>query len=154
MKPMNRREMGLALSAFAALAALPAEAQATAEATAPVLAHSRLFAFADLPARTAPNGTITRSVMQGNLATGEFVEVHETTLPVGEMPHPPHRHTHSEMLLVREGRLQVVSDGQEGVVGPGDVIFTASAVLHSLKNIGDVPSTYFVVAVGKQKVIA
>jgi quercetin dioxygenase-like cupin family protein len=153
---MNRRELGLALSAFTMLGSgLSAEAQSgTASGDAPKLLHSELFSYDKLPVKTSSNGMISRAVVHGTLATGEFIEVHETTLPAGEMPHPPHRHTHSELLLIRDGELQVDSDGQRGIVHAGDVIFTASAVLHSLKNVGTGPASYFVVAVGVQRAIA
>ena len=152
---MNRRELGLTLSALAVLGSLSAEAQSSASAgDVPRLVHSQLFSYDKLPVRTAPNGMTSRAVMQGTLATGEFIEAHKTMLPAGEMPHPPHRHTHSELLLIREGELQVDSDGQRGIVHAGDVVFTASAVLHSLKNIGAGPASYFVVAVGLQRAIA
>jgi quercetin dioxygenase-like cupin family protein len=150
MSTMNRRDMGVALAAFASLATLRLEGQSQDE---PRLAHSKIFSFADMPAHPGPNGMMTRSVMRGTLATGEYVEVHETMLPAGQMPHPPHRHTHSEFLLIREGALQVDSDGQKGTVHPGDVVFTASAVLHGLKNVGEGPATYFVVAMGVQQAV-
>jgi quercetin dioxygenase-like cupin family protein len=152
---MNRRELGLALSAFAMLGSISAEAQSgTSSEDTPRLLHSELFSYDKLPVKTAPNGMTSRAVVHGTLATGEFIEVHETTLPAGEMPHPPHRHTHSELLLIRDGELQVDSDGRRGIVHAGDVIFTASAVLHSLKNVGAGPASYFVVAVGVQKALA
>ncbi len=154
MKEMNRRELGLALSAFAALGGLSAEAQSEGSAeVGPRLVHSALFPFDKLPVKTSSNGMQSRAVLRGTLATGEYLEVHETLLPAGQMPHPPHRHTHSEVLLIREGKLEVDSDGQRGIVTPGSVIFTASGVLHSLKNVGEGPATYFVVAVGIQKAI-
>ena len=154
MKEINRRELGFALSAFAALGGLSAEAQSeTSAGEGPKLVHSALFSFDELPVKTSSNGMTTRAVVRGTLATGEYIEVHESMLPPGQMPHPPHRHTHSELLLIREGKLQVESDGERGIVNPGGVIFTASGVLHSLKNVGDGPARYFVVAVGLQKAI-
>ena len=155
MNEMNRRELGLTLSAFALLASLTAEAQSGASpGDGSKLLHSEVFSYDKLPVKTGPNGMTSRAVVQGTLATGEFIKVHETMLPAGEMPHPPHRHTHSELLLIREGELQVDSDGQRGTVHAGDVVFTASAVLHSLRNVGAGPASYFVVAVGLQRAIA
>ena len=150
----NRRELCLALAALGGLAALPNPLEGQAEAAPaaePKLVHSRLFPFDSLPVKASANGGETRAVLRGDLATGEYVEVHETMLPAGQMPHPPHRHTHSELLLIRDGRLEVTSDGQHGLIEAGGVIFTASGVLHGLKNVGDTPAHYFVVAVGVQK---
>jgi quercetin dioxygenase-like cupin family protein len=154
MKNLNRRELCVALSALAAMGGAVAEGQNNAPGGEPVLAHSEIFSFDKLPVHASANGMASRAVIQGRLATGEFVEVHETALPPGQMPHPPHRHTHSEFLLIREGKLEATSDGKTGIVEPGGIIFTASGVLHSLKNVGDVMANYFVVAVGVQKVIA
>jgi mannose-6-phosphate isomerase-like protein (cupin superfamily) len=149
----NRRELCISLAALGAFATEGSEGQSESGAE-PTLNHSELFPFDSLKAKTSANGMESRPVVHGTLATGEFVEVHESTLPPGEMPHPPHRHTHSEFLLIRDGKLEVVSDGKTGIIGPGGVIFTASAVLHSLKNIGATPAHYFVVAVGLQKSLA
>jgi quercetin dioxygenase-like cupin family protein len=151
MQQMSRRELGLMVSAFAALGGAASEAQSSAEGS--TLAHSQIFAFDKLPVKTGANGTETRAVIRGSLGTGEYIEVHETRLPPGEMPHLPHRHTHSELLMIREGRLEVTSDGQRGIAEPGGIVFTASRVLHGLKNVGTGPASYFVVAVGLQRVI-
>ena len=153
----TRRDLCFALAALGSLAATPAAANAEGEAdktsSEPHLVHSKLFAFAQLPVVPTANGGESRAVIKGPLATGEYVEVQETMLPAGQMPHPPHRHTHSEFLLIRDGRLEVVSDGEHALVEAGGVVFTASGVLHSLKNVGETPANYFVVAVGTQKAL-
>jgi len=151
MKEMNRRELGMALSALAMMSGLGAEAQTPGGE--PPLLKSAIFPYDGLAAKHSANGGESRAVLHGTLATGEFVEVHETLLPPGQMPHPPHRHTHSEFQLVREGTLQVLGEGPNGVVGPGGVIFHASGVLHGLKNIGETTASYFVVAIGVQKML-
>jgi mannose-6-phosphate isomerase-like protein (cupin superfamily) len=154
MSNPTRRDICVALTAFAAMGTVAAEGQSSASSSAgPRLLHSEIFPFDKLPVQASPNGGASRAVLHGTLATGEFVESHETTLPAGQMSHAPHRHTHSEFLLIRDGRLEVMSDGQSGIVEAGAVVFTASGVLHSLKNVGTVPATYFVVAVGQQTML-
>jgi hypothetical protein len=64
---------------------------------------SATFAFESMPAHDLGHAQL-RAIMEGKLATGEHIEVHETTLPPNESPHPPHHHVHSEMWLIREMR--------------------------------------------------
>jgi quercetin dioxygenase-like cupin family protein len=149
MKTMNRREVCGAMSAFAAMASLATVAQGQAGEASP-LASSRVFSFDKLPVKPSSNGGDSRAVVQGNLLTHEFVELHETTLPAGKMPHLPHRHTHSEFILLREGTVDYLTDGKAERVGPGDVIYTASNAPHGMRNVGSTPARYFVVAVGVQ----
>jgi quercetin dioxygenase-like cupin family protein len=108
---------------------------------------SGTFPFEKLPVN-ASNGAQFRPVLKGKLATGESLETHETTLPPGGAPHPPHRHVHSEMWLIREGTVELNINGERHRLGPGAVGFVRSNEEHGISNVGDKPATYFVVAVG------
>jgi quercetin dioxygenase-like cupin family protein len=111
-------------------------------------AHSGVFRFDSLPVHKAANGNETRPVLRGKLPTGEYVEVHETRLQAGQTPHPPHRHKHSEMMLIRDGKMELILEDKTESFGPGDIAFCASGELHGLKNAGTGPANYFVVAIG------
>jgi mannose-6-phosphate isomerase-like protein (cupin superfamily) len=108
---------------------------------------STTYPFGELPMRVV-NGAEIRPVLKGKLATAESLEVHETTLLPGGMPHPAHHHVHSEMWLIREGTVELTINGTSHVMGPGSVGFVHSNDEHGIKNIGATPATYFVVAVG------
>jgi len=108
---------------------------------------SATYPFNELPKRIS-NGAEIRPVLQGKLATAESLEVHETTLPPGGMPHAAHHHVHSEMWLIREGTVELTINGTRHVMGPGSVGFVHSNDEHGIKNVGTTPATYFVVAVG------
>ncbi|AFL86771.1 cupin domain-containing protein [Terriglobus roseus DSM 18391] len=146
---MNRREMMIAVSASALLGkGLVAEAK-TGSAAEPLLKDSKVYQFEDLPRVHLAHGQEDQVVLQGALATGEGLEVHETTLPPGQMPHLAHRHIHSELMLVRSGLLEFDNDGTKTVAGPGGVFFVGSNVLHAVKCVGDVAANYYVVAIGR-----
>ncbi len=138
----TRREMLFLLSGLAS-SAVTLEALPGQDSSLP----STTYPFSELPMKNA-NGAEIRAVLKGKLATGETLEVHETTLPPGAMPHAPHHHVHSEMWLIREGTVQLTINGTSHVIGPGSVGFVHSNDEHGIKNVGTTPAIYFVVAVG------
>jgi len=141
---VTRRELCSMLPAVLIPAIVPAEAIAEQDKSA---MPSAMFPLDKMPVRT-PNNAEIRDVLKGKLATGESLEVHQTTLVPGGAPHPPHRHQHSEMWLIREGTVEITVNGTNYRLGPGSVGFVESNDEHGIKNVGTTPATYFVVAVG------
>lgn len=112
------------------------------------LGEARVFEVAAMPVRRLANGGESRDVLRGTLATGEGVGLHQTELPVGAAPNPRHSIAHSELILVREGTVEFQHGEKAERVGPGGVIYVALGTVHTLRNAGEVPARYFVVAVG------
>ncbi len=140
---LTRRELCLMLPAAILPAATIVEELAAQDAALP----SATWTFDQLPME-AENGAEFRPVLKGKLATGELLETHETTLPAGGAPHPPHHHAHSEMWLIREGTVEITINGAPHRIGPGGVGFVRSNEEHGIKNVGTTAARYFVVAVG------
>lgn len=85
-----------------------------------------------------------REVARNPTATLREFQSHISTLGAGLASHPPHIHPQEEMIILREGRLNVHIDGVDTAIGPGSVFFFASNDPHAVQNIGDTPATYFV----------
>jgi mannose-6-phosphate isomerase-like protein (cupin superfamily) len=114
----------------------------------PIVAQSRVFNVDQLPARTMPNGGKSWDVLHGALVTGETVAIHESQQPAGLPPNPKHKIAHSEFIFVREGTLEFLYDGKSERVSAGGVIFVAPGTMHTARNAGDGPASYFVISIG------
>jgi mannose-6-phosphate isomerase-like protein (cupin superfamily) len=139
---ITRRDL---YSLLPALAAFPATVPLAA-AQENVL-PSATFGFDKLPVEERDHAQI-RHIMKGKLATGESVEVHESTLPPNGYPHAPHHHLHSEMWLIREGTVQLTINGTRHVITAGGLGLVRSNEEHGIKNVGTGPANYYVVAIG------
>ncbi len=85
-----------------------------------------------------------RDVLKAQTATLDELECHITTLNPGQEAHPPHKHPAEEVIIVKEGTVESLVNGQLKVVGPGSVIFQASNQMHGIRNVGKTPATYHV----------
>lgn len=136
----SRRELALLLPALAA-------AQ-DRDGAGPM--PSAALRYESIPARN--NGPITvRQMLKGATHTGFPIDLHETELPPGQAPHAPHQHIHEEILLIREGLLDVSIGGATTRLGPGSTAYFASNQLHGWKNSGAAPARYFVLALGEDR---
>ncbi len=111
-------------------------------------AESKVYRFAELPARRNANGSESRAVGSGALTTGERVRVHESLQAAGLTPNAAHTIAHTEFICVREGVLEFVHEGKVDRAEAGDVILVAKGTLHQVRNAGSGPVSYFVVSVG------
>jgi mannose-6-phosphate isomerase-like protein (cupin superfamily) len=112
------------------------------------LPEARVYPFADMPARKTTNGGESRDTLRGLLLSGEAVAVHESVMPVGAPAPALHVINHSEIITVVEGTLEFMHGDKVEKIGPGGVIYVAMGTSHAVKNVGDVPARYVVVAIG------
>ena len=105
---------------------------------------SRIFDWDSLKVAKTNVG-FRRDVVRSPTATLDELEMHITTLNAGLESHPPHQHVAEELLIIKEGTLEALVNGQTLKVGPGSIVFQASNQPHSIKNIGTGPATYHVV---------
>jgi quercetin dioxygenase-like cupin family protein len=109
----------------------------------PVIGES-VYDWNTMEVKKTPVGE-SRTVLRGPTATLDELEMHVTTLNPGEASHPPHKHPNEELIILDQGTVEALINGEWKRVGTGSVIFNASDVMHSLRNVGDTPATYHVV---------
>jgi quercetin dioxygenase-like cupin family protein len=124
-------------------------AAAARPASAAVL-PSKTCRFEDLTVKE--NGqNRSRAVFNGETHTGFPIDMHITELGPGQAPHPPHHHSHEEMIMIQEGTLEVTIAGKKSTIGPGSTAYVASNEEHGWRNTGSTRALYFVLALGRGK---
>ncbi len=135
---ITRRDIVIALIAVSATLCV-----VVAHSQTPVM-QSSAFDFNTIPAKPTAVGSV-RQFFRSPTVTLDELECHVTTLKPGAQSHPPHRHQNEELVIVWEGTVESLVNGEWKRVGPGSVIFNASNQLHALRNVGTGPATYHVI---------
>jgi mannose-6-phosphate isomerase-like protein (cupin superfamily) len=105
---------------------------------------SAVFDWEKLTAIPTPKGS-RRDVFDGPTTTVDKAHCHITTLNAGENSGEPRKHLQEEVIIIKEGIVEVSLDGKTQTVGAGSVLFFAANAVTRLRNAGTTPTTYIVV---------
>jgi quercetin dioxygenase-like cupin family protein len=135
---MDRRSFAALLPALAAGLPALAQSQTGASPTTASLASANPVETGVYPGFTPPEqftGRSGHSFFHGMLPTGAEHEAED-------------KHKHSEIWLVREGKVELHLNGVSHFLSPGDVGIAVAGTLHWVGNAGDTVASYFVLEVG------
>ena len=136
---LNRRDAIVAAVAVAGTLGVVAAAQSR-----PPVMGSSVWDWTALKVQPTRIGE-RRQVVQAPTATLDELEMHITTLNAGEQAHPPHQHAAEELLIIKEGTVESLVNGEFRRIGPGSIVFQASNQVHTIRNVGTGPATYHVI---------
>ena len=140
---ITKRDIAIALLTMAGTLGASALAITQTSAAATIMGPS-VFDWNQMKPVKTPTGEV-RSLFKSPTATLDELEMHVTTLNPGQTSHAPHRHVNEELIIIREGECETLSDGKWVRVGPGSVVFNASNSLHGFRNVGTTPAVYHVI---------
>ncbi len=139
---ITRRDLVVALIAVAATICVVSTISVSLAETS--VMQSALFDWNAITSKQTDVGAV-RQFFRAPTATLDELECHVTTLNPGATSHPPHKHPNEELVIVKEGTVEALVNGEMKRAGPGSVIFNASNQLHAIRNVGAGPATYHVI---------
>ena len=98
-------------------------------------------AMTPTPTRTGQR----RNVFDAPTGTLDKLHGHITTLNPGENTGPLHRHPQEELVIIKEGTIEVNIDGRSQVVGPGSIVYFSVNENENMTNVGSTPAVYTVI---------
>ena len=133
-----------------ATAATAARRNAKAEPAVAGRLGSTVIDWNDLVAKPTKTGERRDLFNEPTLTLANF-EAHVTTINPGQAPHASHHHPDEEIVLVKEGTLEVTIKGVTTFATPGSIIFVSSGDEHGWRNAGETPATYYVMRLKTEK---
>jgi quercetin dioxygenase-like cupin family protein len=122
---------------------LPAQTSAPAQKPQEKLT-SQVYDWDKLTVMPTPKG-VRRDVFDGPTTSLDKAHCHITTLNPGQNSGEPSLHLHEEIIIVKEGLVEMHIDGRTQTAGPGSVFFLAARAVTRLRNAGNTPATYLVI---------
>ena len=104
---------------------------------------SQVITWDALTPKPTRNGQ-RRDVFDAPTETLDKLHGHITTLNPGENTGPLHRHPQEELVIIKEGTVEVNIDGRKTLAGPGTIVYFAVNENENMTNVGTTPATYLV----------
>src|ERR1700712_40297 len=140
---LPHQKLLLALAVISTVCVMRADEKVAEVAPVPARIGSSVFKWEDLKVKPTAVGE-RRDVADNPTSTLGIFECHISTLNPGNDSHPPHTHPQEELIILKEGTLDVLVNGTSQKAGPGSLFFFASGNPHAVRNSSDKPATYFV----------
>jgi quercetin dioxygenase-like cupin family protein len=86
-----------------------------------------------------------RDVFELPTPTLDKFHCHISTLNPGENTGALHRHPQEELVIIKEGTLEINIDGKKQTATTGSMIFYAANENENMTNVGKTPATYYVI---------
>ncbi|MBX2843796.1 MAG: cupin domain-containing protein [Flammeovirgaceae bacterium] len=112
---------------------------------------SGVYKWADHPVK-AGELRESRKILEGVSPHFEYLEIHATTqFPKAAASNAHANDSYEECIIVKEGLMKVMHDGQASIIGAGGVFLLMPGETHSLQNVGDTNLTYYVMKYRSKK---
>jgi mannose-6-phosphate isomerase-like protein (cupin superfamily) len=135
------------LAAFVVLASMSSAqtpAAGSAKGTPPAKMLSQVIDWQKLAFTPTKTGQRV-AVFEAPTPTLDKFHCHISTLNPGENTGPLHRHPQEELVIIKEGTLEINIDGKIQTATAGSMIFYSANENENMRNIGKTPATYYVI---------
>lgn len=104
---------------------------------------SGVYVWKDLPVSKKAS-VEQRQILEGTTPAFKHLKVHATTLKPHQAPHPSHKHSDEELVIVKEGELTVTIEGKTETLETGSIALIMPDDEHGFENKTNAPVTYYI----------